>query len=417
MAGKNEKLCFVLMPFKEELQPVYDQAIKPACAEAEFRALRVDELQGTFNINRKIIEHIFSSHAIIADLTDWNPNVFYEMGVAHALDNKTIMIIQKKDRLPFDVSTYRCIIYEQTEAGLSKLQKEIIASLQHLEQWRCHPSNPVQDFKPADTLVPKSEMERLQLEWQMREEGLLKTTVAKTEWEKLQRELHAKEQLLNDTVAKSDWETAQQQLQAKTAELVKLQKQLELVQAQAAATAQPARVKLAGPIELRAQPVGNLSAEQVKKMLKAKDLFDSDYNKAGKGLHLQYELKEQDGEKLVLDSLTGLTWQQSGSSNYMDYANAKEHIDELNAKQFAGYNDWRLPTMEEAMSLMEPKKHDELFLDSVFDRKQRWIWTADQTGASSAWVVFFYGGLCIHGDVFNYDLLYVRAVRRGQSII
>lgn len=88
------------MPFKDDLQEVYDKAIKPACIRAGFESLRVDELQGPFNINRKIIEYLFSSDAIIADLTGWNPNVFYEMGVVHTLDNKTLMIIQRKDQLP-----------------------------------------------------------------------------------------------------------------------------------------------------------------------------------------------------------------------------------------------------------------------------------------------------------------------------
>ena len=105
MPKKNKKLCFVLMPFSEERREVYEKAIKPACQSAGFESLRVDELEGVFNINRKIIEHIFKSDAVIADLTDWKPNVFYEMGVTHAIDNKTVMIIQKKDPLPFDVQS------------------------------------------------------------------------------------------------------------------------------------------------------------------------------------------------------------------------------------------------------------------------------------------------------------------------
>ncbi len=105
----EQKLCFVIMSFDEKRLEVYQNAIKPACEKAGFTPVRVDELEGVFNINQQIIEHIFKSDAVIADLTDWRPNVFYEMGVAHAIDNKTIMIIQKKDRVPFDISTYSCI--------------------------------------------------------------------------------------------------------------------------------------------------------------------------------------------------------------------------------------------------------------------------------------------------------------------
>jgi nucleoside 2-deoxyribosyltransferase len=152
----NKKLCFVLMPFNDKLREVYDKAIKPACVKAGFESRRVDELKGTFNINRKIIEHIFSSDAIVADLTGWNPNVFYEMGVAHAIDNKTIMIIQEKENLPFDVSAYRSVLYDHTEAGLEKLSENITESLMSIEEWCKPPTNPVQEFKPYEALFPKA---------------------------------------------------------------------------------------------------------------------------------------------------------------------------------------------------------------------------------------------------------------------
>ena len=115
---ENEKLCFVLMPFKEEMREVYDIAIKPAIEQAGFTSLRVDELKGSFNINKKIIKFIFKSDAILADLTNWNPNVFYEMGVAHAIGNKTIMIIQKKE-IHHDPPTYLPHLQCQSRSGLA----------------------------------------------------------------------------------------------------------------------------------------------------------------------------------------------------------------------------------------------------------------------------------------------------------
>ncbi|MCI0443939.1 hypothetical protein L0152_12095 [bacterium] len=115
MPTENQKLCFVLMPFHTGMKQVYTDAIKPACEKANFKPLRADELIGPYNIHRDIIKYIFSSDVIIADLTGWNPNVFYEMGVAHTLDNKTMMIIQEGEKLPFDIGNYRCIYYEPTE--------------------------------------------------------------------------------------------------------------------------------------------------------------------------------------------------------------------------------------------------------------------------------------------------------------
>jgi hypothetical protein len=143
-------------------------------------------------------------------------------------------------------------------------------------------------------------------------------------------------------------------------------------------------------VQLRSTPIESLSANEVEKMLKERDFFDSNRNKQGKGLNHQYEVLERKGEKLVIDHTTGLTYQQSGSPNFMFYANALKWISELNKKKFTGYDDWRLPTLEEAMSLMDTKKKNgDLYISEVFDQTQRWVWTADKSGGSVAWVVGF----------------------------
>ncbi len=145
---------------------VYQSAIKPACEESVFCSLRVDELEGMFNINKKIIQNIFLSEAVIAALTHWNPNVFYEMGVAHAIDNKTIMIIQQGHKLPFDVSDYRCIQYQQTLEGMKDLMTKLVGTLKNLEQWQQEPSNPVQDFMPPETALSLPKFNALQREFE-----------------------------------------------------------------------------------------------------------------------------------------------------------------------------------------------------------------------------------------------------------
>lgn len=163
-----------------------------------------------------------------------------------------------------------------------------------------------------------------------------------------------------------------------------------------------------GVIKLRFQPISGYSAEAVKKMLKDKGFFDKKWNSVAPGFSHQYEL-QQDG-KVVYDHASALMWQQSGSFEPMVYKDAKAYIDDLNSQAFAGYRDWRLPTLEEAMSLMEPKEiNDNLYIDRKFDETQRWIWTSDTDSASSAWVVNFGIGYCDILDVFYY--YYVRAVR------
>jgi len=162
-----------------------------------------------------------------------------------------------------------------------------------------------------------------------------------------------------------------------------------------------------------------LSKEQVKDMLKkydfycAKSLLAWNYawsNPQGKGVTHNYVAQTFHGEKVMLDKTTGLMWQQSGSSNYMVYSDAEKYIRELNNKPFTDFTNWRLPTLEEAMSLVETqKKNGDLYIDSKFGQTQRWIWTADKESAGRAWVVFLYDGYCYHYGID--DAICVRAVR------
>ncbi len=121
----------------------------------------------------------------------------------------------------------------------------------------------------------------------------------------------------------------------------------------------------------------------------------------------------EDQGDVVVDRATGLMWQKAGSG-VMFYNDAPTYIDTLNREQFAGYDDWRLPTIPELMSLLEPEKQsNDLYIDPIFDKKQCWCWSADRRlsggSSSAAWYVYFDVGI-----VYWFDLVtkfYVRAVR------
>lgn len=149
-------------------------------------------------------------------------------------------------------------------------------------------------------------------------------------------------------------------------------------------------------------------------MLAKYGFYDSKWNKNGKGATHRYKLETIASGKVVHDEAAGLTWQQSGSDDYMTYADAEKYIDDLNAREFAGYSDWRLPMLEDAMSLMEREKmNGNLYINPIFDSKQGSIWTVDKSSAGVAWGVYFGYGGCVDVDVSNY--VFVRAVRSGQS--
>ncbi|MGH7596621.1 MAG: DUF1566 domain-containing protein [bacterium] len=164
---------------------------------------------------------------------------------------------------------------------------------------------------------------------------------------------------------------------------------------------------------LRRQSRESLEPEEVAAMLKRYN-FAHPYerlpwrNPQGEGINNDFTPLN---DSLVVDRATSLLWQRSGSG-YLNYRDAEAYIDSLNRQNFGGFRDWRLPTLEEAMTLIEPKESDgDLYIDLIFDRKQRWLWTADQyPAARAAWVVHFYSGYCFPGVVGVY-YSHVRAVR------
>ncbi len=156
----------------------------------------------------------------------------------------------------------------------------------------------------------------------------------------------------------------------------------------------------------------SLSVPDIVLMFRDFDFNDTNFNPDGAGYTNHFFLGKErfvlEKDSLVVDCATGLMWQRSGSKEEKTYDEAKEYIAELNHQKFGDYSDWRLPTLEEAMSLME-RQRSALYIHPIFDEEQSWIWTADLYSASYAWNVYFDYGRCYDGNVYyNY---YVRAVR------
>jgi len=122
-----------------------------------------------------------------------------------------------------------------------------------------------------------------------------------------------------------------------------------------------------------------------------------------------YEPRTINGDIIVIDNSTGLMWHQSGSSKSVKFAIAKQMVGDLNNRRYAGYDNWRLPTVEEAASLLESNKTNDLYIDPVFDSKQLWIWTNDRYGSDRAWFVYFRHG-CVEWNCIGFGS-HVRPVR------
>ncbi len=143
------------------------------------------------------------------------------------------------------------------------------------------------------------------------------------------------------------------------------------------------------------------------------ELSDDDANIAKWKKNLFYRKADtftDNGDGTITDSVTNLMWEKSGSDDYMTYDKTPAYIDDLNRKKFAGYDDWRLPTLEELAFLLEDKKVNGFYINPVFEcREYGWYWTADKRASGGAWYVVFDLGYVGWSSLVN-DY-YVRGVR------
>lgn len=117
----NRRSCFVIMPYGRrkdtdgneiDFDHVYKNLIERAIESAGFVSVRCDEIQGAGSIQRDMFEHIARDELAVVDISTLNPNVFYELGVRHALrPSVTVLIKNRASTVPFNISSERVIDY------------------------------------------------------------------------------------------------------------------------------------------------------------------------------------------------------------------------------------------------------------------------------------------------------------------
>lgn len=131
------RLAFVLMPFTTELTEIYHTVVKPTVEKKEFGLVckRADDIKSNRAIIQDIWKSICEARIIIADMSNLNPNVMYELGIAHTLGKETILLYQKTThelKFPFDLSHIRRIEYENTMLGARALESELSLTLSNV---------------------------------------------------------------------------------------------------------------------------------------------------------------------------------------------------------------------------------------------------------------------------------------------
>lgn len=138
-------------------------------------------------------------------------------------------------------------------------------------------------------------------------------------------------------------------------------------------------------VSLRKEPAV-ISEEQLPAMVAALDFFESSYNPAAG--FAGYLVDNRDG-LTVTDRVTNITWQRHGSEHGFR-RRIMIWMAEINRQQFAGCSDWRLPTIEEALSLLKKDRNrNGLYLAPCFSPDQGYIFTADRHRPGGYWFVDF----------------------------
>lgn len=120
--------CFVMQPFASPLGDYYEKIYKPAILKAGLQPVRADaEIFGTGKIMDQVWNGINTAKVLVAELTSRNPNVFYELGLAHALKKPVVLVSSNEDDVPFDLQHIRVIYYDMSDPFWGEKLKDKVA--------------------------------------------------------------------------------------------------------------------------------------------------------------------------------------------------------------------------------------------------------------------------------------------------
>lgn len=126
MVVNNQIMC--IMPFLDDYDDVY-RVITESSKKQGFNCIRTDQENKPGNLLQYIVKTIVESQLLIAVIDNRNPNVFYEMGIAHSLGKSVILVCQQKDssKVPFDIQSNRVLFYEDLADLSNKLNMSLLA--------------------------------------------------------------------------------------------------------------------------------------------------------------------------------------------------------------------------------------------------------------------------------------------------
>lgn len=168
----REHVCFVMMPIKSaEERPrwrrVLDDIIRPAVLSSgmPFRVERVDDLPGTGNWLARVVECTAEADLVVADLTEANPNVMWELGLRHASARSgTVMIAQSLDHVPSDLRSYGVIEYRPDGSDLHQFSARMANAIDHVMSGKSVVDSPYFEFLGVTQAIRRDLAAHLRIE-------------------------------------------------------------------------------------------------------------------------------------------------------------------------------------------------------------------------------------------------------------
>ncbi|WP_256545753.1 hypothetical protein [Halobellus inordinatus] len=146
----NNQNAFVILPFEDEFEKLYNEKIAPVLSDRGYEVNKADSVDSQRAIIEDIINGIANADLIVADLTGTNPNVFYELGIAHGLGVPTVLIAQDIDELPFDLAAYKTIEYSLLFSEIEEFEEEIAEIGENHKSGDIEFGSPVSDYAEVE---------------------------------------------------------------------------------------------------------------------------------------------------------------------------------------------------------------------------------------------------------------------------
>lgn len=179
-AASKKKSCFVVCPIGDEGSTTRRHAdwlfheiiehVLEADFASQFDLIRADKIDQPGMIDAQIISHLLDDDLVIADMTELNPNVFYEIGIRHMKELPIVHIVKKGGAIPFDVKLFRAIPYDYADpAELRTARADLRRALDAVLQPDYKPDNPVIRARGVVKLIESAAPETAIIQQQLNE--------------------------------------------------------------------------------------------------------------------------------------------------------------------------------------------------------------------------------------------------------